>query len=95
MDSLKTPQTFSKRTLRVTVGLMFFLAGLCFSSWASRIATIQQEMGLSDAALGGILFSLPVGLMLSLPISGWLISIIGSKVRQGKTLNLRLSVKFF
>ena len=58
---------------------MFFLAGLCFSSWASRIATIQQEMRLSDAALGGILFSLPVGLMLSLPISGWLISIIGSR----------------
>jgi MFS family permease len=58
---------------------MFFLAGLCFSSWASRIATIQQEMGLSEAALGGILFALPVGLMLSLPISGWLISIIGSR----------------
>ena len=79
MSSSTTPLPFSKRTLRITVGLMFFLAGLCFSSWASRIATIQQEMGLSDAALGGILFSLPVGLMLSLPVSGWLISIIGSR----------------
>jgi MFS family permease len=58
---------------------MFFMAGLSFSSWASRIASVQQTMGLSDAALGAVLFSLPVGLMLSLPFSGWLITKIGSR----------------
>ncbi|WP_026898051.1 MFS transporter [Daejeonella oryzae] len=79
MDSPVPSLAYSKKTLRITVGLMFFLTGLCFASWASRIATIQQELGLSEAALGGILFSLPVGLMLSLPISGWLISVIGSR----------------
>ena len=58
---------------------MFFLAGLCFASWASRIVTVQQTLHLSDAALGAVLFSLPVGLMLSLPFSGWIITIIGSR----------------
>lgn len=63
----------------MVVGIMFFLAGLCFASWASRIATVQQNLGLSDAALGAILFSLPVGLMCSLPFSGWIITVIGSR----------------
>ncbi|MBL4678471.1 MAG: MFS transporter [Mucilaginibacter sp.] len=58
---------------------MFFMAGLCFASWASRIATIQQTLKLSDAALGGVLFSLPVGLICSLPFSGWIITRIGSR----------------
>ena len=79
MNSSGNAQPFSKRTFRIAVGLMFFLAGLCFSSWASRIASIQQDLDLSEAALGGILFAAPVGLMLSLPISGWLIAMIGSR----------------
>src|SRR5438128_1257764 len=58
---------------------MFFMAGLCFASWASRIATIQQNLNLSDAALGAVLFALPVGLMCSLPFSGWIITRIGSR----------------
>lgn len=70
---------FSKKVLRATVGVMFFLDGLAFASWASRIAGIQQKLGLSDTQLGGILFTLPVGLMLSLPFSGWVITRIGSR----------------
>lgn len=58
---------------------MFFLAGITFASWASRIAGIQQKLHLSDAALGGILFTMPVGLMLSLPFSGYTITKIGSR----------------
>jgi MFS family permease len=69
----------SRKVLRIAVGAMFFLAGLCFASWASRIASVQQTLGLSDAALGGVLFTLPVGLMCSLPFSGWIITRIGSK----------------
>ena len=80
MDSTITkPATIHKTTLRIAVGALFFMAGLCFASWASRIATVQQTLGLSDAALGAVLFSLPVGLMLSLPFSGWIITKAGSK----------------
>lgn len=69
----------SRFVLRAAVAAMFFMAGLCFSSWASRIATIQQNLSLSDAGLGAVLFALPVGLMLSLPLSGWAVNKIGSK----------------
>jgi len=79
MDSTIPSVTIHRRTLRIAVSLLFFMAGLCFASWASRIATVQQTMGLSDAALGAVLFSLPVGLMCSLPFSGWIITKIGSK----------------
>ncbi|MDB5285079.1 MAG: transporter [Mucilaginibacter sp.] len=79
MESLLPTYHFSKRTLRIAVGAMFFMTGLCFASWASRIATIQQNLNLSDAALGGVLFAMPVGLMCSLPFSGWVITKIGSR----------------
>ncbi|KGO94414.1 MFS transporter [Flavobacterium subsaxonicum] len=69
----------SPKTFRIAVAAMFFMAGLCFASWASRIATIQQKLSLSDAQLGGVLFALPVGLMLSLPISGWAVTKMGSR----------------
>jgi len=64
---------------RAAVGSLFFLAGLCFSSWASRIPSIRQKLNLSDAQLGIVLFALPVGLLISLPLSGWLINKTGSK----------------
>jgi MFS family permease len=79
MDTTLNPVAIHRRTLRIAVGVLFFMAGLCFASWASRIATVQQKMGLSDAALGAVLFSLPVGLMCSLPFSGLVITKIGSK----------------
>ncbi|WP_183557217.1 MFS transporter [Mucilaginibacter sp. SP1R1] len=79
IDSPALTAPTSKQALRIAVGAMFFMAGLSFSSWASRIATVQQTMGLSDAALGAVLFSLPVGLMCSLPFSGWIITKIGSR----------------
>ncbi|MVN89710.1 MFS transporter [Mucilaginibacter aquatilis] len=70
---------FPKHYLRTAVSIAFFLPGLIFASWASRIATIQQTLNLSDAALGAILFCIPVGLIVSLPAAGWLISRIGSR----------------
>jgi MFS family permease len=69
----------SPKTFRTAVAAMFFMAGLCFASWASRIATIQQKLSLSDAQLGAVLFALPVGLMLSLPLSGWAVTKMGSR----------------
>src|SRR3978361_2040034 len=78
-DTTIIQPALNRKTLRIAVGVLFFMAGLCFSSWASRIATVQQNLGLTDAALGAVLFSLPVGLMLSLPFSGWAITKVGSK----------------
>ena len=73
---IKTPQ---KRITRIAVSSFFFLAGLCFSSWASRIPNIQQKLHLSNAALGGVLLGLPAGLLTSLPIAGWLVAKFSSR----------------
>ncbi len=69
----------SKKANRVAVASFFFVAGLSFASWASRIPDIKASLHLNDAALGGVLLALPVGSMTSLPLSGWLVAKFGSK----------------
>lgn len=69
----------TKKGYRLAVGILFFLQGICFASWASRIPSIQQALALSDASLGIILLALPVGSMIALPFSGWLVTKFGSK----------------
>ncbi|TGE28535.1 MFS transporter [Hymenobacter metallicola] len=79
MISVTSSAPISNKAHRWAVSTLFFLQGLCFASWASRIPSIQQKMGLSEAQLGVVLFALPVGLMLSLPLSGWLVATQGSR----------------
>jgi MFS family permease len=67
------------RIHRIAVSAIFFLYGLCFASWGSRIPEIQHKLGLSEPQLGLVLLALPCGLMLSLPISGWLTTRLGSR----------------
>lgn len=64
---------------RRSVSIFFFMHGLCFASWASRIPTIQSTLNLSASALGTVLFALPLGFFISLAFAGGLISKIGSK----------------
>ncbi|MEK7198890.1 MAG: MFS transporter, partial [Bacteroidota bacterium] len=74
-----TSAPVSKRAHRWAVAAFFFLAGLSFASWASRIPDIKAALHMSDAVLGGVLFALPAGSILSLLLSGWLITKHGSK----------------
>ncbi|WP_242692104.1 MFS transporter [Aridibaculum aurantiacum] len=67
------------RAYRIAISVYFFVAGLTFSTWASRIPAIQVKLQLSEAGLGAILFALPAGLLISLPISGWLVSKFSSR----------------
>lgn len=69
----------SKRANRWAVAAFFFIAGLSFASWASRIPDIKTKLQLSDGALGAVLFALPVGSILCLPFAGWLVARLGSK----------------
>jgi len=68
-----------QRVHRIAASIFFFIAGVSFASWASRIPDIQAHLHLNDAGLGSVLFALPVGLMASLPLSGWLVTRYGSK----------------
>jgi MFS family permease len=69
-----------RRLHRISVSSFFFLAGICFASWASRIPDIQSKLQLNSAALGGILLCLPVGLLSSLPVAGYLVAKYGSRI---------------
>lgn len=79
MDTSLVQPAISKRAARLSIATFFFIAGLCFASWASRIPDIKLHLRLSDGALGAVLLALPVGLMLSLPFSGWLVHRFGSR----------------
>lgn len=57
----------------------FFLSGLCFASWASRIPDISAKLGLNAGQLGQLLLAIPVGSLASLPLAGWLVSSWGSR----------------
>jgi MFS family permease len=74
-----TEQMISLKTRRIILSGYFFLTGICFSSWASRIPDIKMLLGLSDGAFGGLLFFLPIGSFLGIPISGSLTARYGSK----------------
>ncbi len=69
----------NNRLYRIAVSVFFFISGFTASSWASRIPDIKNKLQLSEAALGAVLFALPVGQLISLPLSGWLISKFGSR----------------
>lgn len=64
----------SPRDLRIGCAIFFFISGFGYSSWASRIPTIQQQLHLNEAQLGTLLFALPIGLMLTMPVTGKLLS---------------------
>jgi MFS family permease len=70
----RTPQQ-----LRIGSAIFFFISGFGYSSWASRIPTIQSQLHLNEAQLGAVLFALPIGLMLTLPLTGKLLSVYSSR----------------
>ena len=78
-QTMNVPLTINTRIYRITTSTFFFIAGLTFSTWASRIPDIKNKLQLSDAALGLVLFALPVGQLISLPVSAWLTNRFGSK----------------
>jgi MFS family permease len=69
----------SLRRTRLAVSLFYFGQGLGFASWASRIPDIKHNLNLSDAALGSILFALPIGQLCTMPFSATLVTKYGSK----------------
>ena len=62
----------SKSRQRLAVSVYFFIAGLSFSSWASRIPTIKSNLDINDAELGTLLFTMPIAQLVGLPLSSWL-----------------------
>lgn len=79
LQSLSIEVMPQKRATRIAVSSLFFLTGLCFASWGSRIAAIQQSLHMSDGGLGTALLALPIGSVLSMPVAGYMIARFGSR----------------
>lgn len=73
----------SRRCLRIAVGAFYFMQGIVFGSWASRIPDIKEALGMSEAELGSVLFAIPLGQLVAMPFSGWLTARIGSRACTG------------
>jgi MFS family permease len=65
---------------RFGIGILFFLCGLNFATWATRIPDFKKVLNLTEAELGTMLMGLPIGSLVSLPLAGWLIAKYNSKV---------------
>jgi MFS family permease len=79
LPSLSIEAMPQKRATRIAVSSLFFLTGLCFASWGSRIAAIQQSLHMSEAGLGTALLALPIGSVISMPVAGYMIARFGSR----------------
>jgi predicted MFS family arabinose efflux permease len=64
---------------RFSIGILFFICGLNFATWATRIPDFKAYLNLSDAQLGTVLMGLPIGSLVSLPIAGWLLTKYASR----------------
>jgi MFS family permease len=58
---------------RIGLSSFFFLSGLIFSSWTSRIPTIKSTLNLNEAELGSLLLIMPISSFVGLGASGWLL----------------------
>lgn len=65
--------------LRLATTVFFFMSGFGYSSWASRIPSIQQQLNFNEAQLGAVLLASPIGLLLTIPVTSWLLGRINSR----------------
>jgi MFS family permease len=72
-------QDVSRSRMRIAISAFYFSMGLCFASWASRIPDIKTSLQLSEAELGTVLLALPLGQLVTMPLSGRLVTRYGSR----------------
>lgn len=63
---------------RNAVGLTFFLNGLVFASWVSRIPEVRSSFELTNGQLGLVLLAIAMGSVLALPTTGAAINAMGT-----------------
>jgi MFS family permease len=69
----------SPRRARISGMVFYFLSGFGYAAWASRIPSLQQHLHLNEAQLGGVLFAMPAGLIMTMPLTGHLLSRFSSR----------------
>lgn len=67
-------------TPRLAITAIFLVQALVFASWTAHIPHVKASLGLSDATLGTALLGAPIGSILAMIVTGWLLPRVGSKV---------------
>jgi MFS family permease len=66
------------RAATTATSAAFIGSGFAFASWASRIPQVRDGLGLDSGALGLVLLAIAAGSLLALPLSGPVVTRIGS-----------------
>lgn len=74
MDHQKLPR------IRISIFYFYFIMGLIFASWASRIPDIKSILNINDGQLGQVLFAMPLGQLMMMVVSGYLVKKFGSRI---------------
>lgn len=69
----------SQKGYRFATTVFFFISGFGYSSWASRIPAIKEQLHLSEAEFGAVLFAFPIGLILTMPFTGRILNLFSSR----------------
>lgn len=67
------------RIARLAIATIFFINGAVGANWFVRIPAVQQKLGASAGTLGLALLGMPMGGLLAMLTSGWLITRFGSR----------------
>jgi MFS family permease len=70
MTSPPAPPGPSPLAARIAISAVFFFNGMGFASWVTRIPAVRHALGLNEGELGGALFALAAGALLSFPLAG-------------------------
>ncbi|MDR1503099.1 MAG: MFS transporter, partial [Prevotella sp.] len=74
------PASYSKQRIRYAVMALFIAQGLCFASWASRLPDIKKDFSVESYLHYGLLmFLIPIGKFVAIPLVGFFLPRIGSK----------------
>ena len=66
-------------TAKRAVATVFVLNGFAFAALISRVPNVKATLDLSASALGLLLLALSVGTLTALPLSGWVVHLIGAR----------------
>ncbi|MEV0714085.1 MFS transporter [Asanoa sp. NPDC050611] len=73
-----TPTSATVRSATAATYAAFIGSGFAFASWAARIPQIRDNLDLDPAALGLVLLAIAAGSLVALPLSGPVVTRIGS-----------------
>jgi fucose permease len=65
---------------RRAVGAIFFINGAVIASWVPHIPALKERHAIDDGELGLVLLAMAAGAVLALPVAGWLVGRMGSRL---------------